>query len=207
MTSISTGKQIANLLTESGKSAADMTHLVKVLGEGSMQKGLTRIGTYFQKEIAVATKHGLKEGFIKGGIAGSVGTIIILGGGYLIRKKKNEAAREAELLALHEAEGQAILNALKNDHEIDDDSEQGISPELLNDLSSTDQQISYDIHSSDDNFGEEESNTQNSFADENPDVAADQSIADANNHGALLREDFDPETETSQEGEQPEIQA
>ena len=50
----STGKQIANLLTESGKSAADMTHLVKVLGEGSMQKGLTRIGTYFEKEMADA---------------------------------------------------------------------------------------------------------------------------------------------------------
>ena len=34
-----TATQIANLMMNNGKTAADMTHAVKVLGNGSMQQG------------------------------------------------------------------------------------------------------------------------------------------------------------------------
>ena len=211
MASMNTGKQIANLLTESGKSAADMTHLVKVLGEGSMQKGLTRIGSFFQQEIAITAKNSLQKGIIQGAVAGSVGTIIAGGGIYgvyrLIKKKKNETAKDAEQLALHEAEGHAILNALKDNHEIVDDTDQGISPDPLSNTSSTDQQISRDILSSDDSFGEEESNTQNSFAENVSDVSANELNAGGNNNETELPNDSVFDKETVQEGKQPENQA
>ena len=49
-----TATQIANLMMNNGKTAADMTHAVKVLGNGSMQQGFARIGSYFTKEAAIA---------------------------------------------------------------------------------------------------------------------------------------------------------
>lgn len=42
-------REIATLIMSNGKSAADMTHAIKVLGNGSMQEGLTRVASYFTK--------------------------------------------------------------------------------------------------------------------------------------------------------------
>lgn len=101
-----TGKQIADLLMDTGKSAPDMTHAVKVLGNGSMQKGFSRIGEYFAEEASSAAK-GLTKGRIQGGVAGALGAAAAIGGVlYLISKKKEKAAK-------HEAEGQIILQTMK----------------------------------------------------------------------------------------------
>ena len=210
MAELSTGMQIAHLLTESGKSASDMTHLVKSLGEGSMQKGLTRIGDYFQDEIAITAKTYLKKGVIKGVVGGSTGTLIIGGCAYgayrLIKKKKNEIAQDAEQLARHEAEGQSIINAMKNNHEIVDSTDQGISSELLIDIAPTNQQICHDIYSSDENLGEE-NNIQTNFVEIDSDVPADELTADEDNNETKLRDDIVPDAETNHEGNQPENRA
>ena len=102
-----TGKQIANLMMDTGKSAPDMTHAVKVLGNGSMQKGFSRIGKYFMDEINTANKKGLTKGRIQGGIAGALGAVA-LGGAikFAIDKKHKHSA--------HEIEGQKILKEMQS---------------------------------------------------------------------------------------------
>ena len=45
-----TGKQIIDLIIDHNKSASDMTHALKKLGNRNMQKGFTRIGKYFTEE-------------------------------------------------------------------------------------------------------------------------------------------------------------
>lgn len=102
-----TGKQIADLLMDTGESAPDMTHAVKVLGNGSMQKGFSRIGEYFAEEASSAAAKGLTKGRIQGGVAGALGAAAaIVGVLYLISKKKEKAAK-------HEVEGQIILQTMK----------------------------------------------------------------------------------------------
>ena len=102
-----TGKQIANLMMDTGKSAPDMTHAVKVLGNGSMQKGFSRIGKYFMDEINTANKKGPTKGRIQGGIAGALGAVA-LGGAikFAIDKKHKHSA--------HEIEGQKILKEMQS---------------------------------------------------------------------------------------------
>lgn len=48
-----TAMQIANLMMSNGKNAANMTHAVKILGGGSMQRGFARIGDFFPKKSQV----------------------------------------------------------------------------------------------------------------------------------------------------------
>lgn len=102
-----TGKQILKLMTNDGKSAPEITHAVKVLGNGSMQRGLTYMGEYFKEEIAEAASKGIAKGRIQGGV---VGTLITLSLGVLayqaIRKKK-----KAEV---HEASGRKILKTMES---------------------------------------------------------------------------------------------
>lgn len=50
-----TATQIANLITRNGKTGADMTHALKELGSGDMQKGLTRIAEFFLKDSVILT--------------------------------------------------------------------------------------------------------------------------------------------------------
>lgn len=101
-----TGMQIANLMMSNGKSAADMTHAVKVLGGGSMQRGFARIGEFFSAEVAGATAKGLLRGRIQGGIVGVLGTAAV--GGLIWWFTR---AKEAEIA--HEAEGQVILHTME----------------------------------------------------------------------------------------------
>ena len=58
-----TGMQIVDLITDNGKPAPDMTHALKLLGNGSMQAGLTRIGNHFKAEISAATLDRVLEEF------------------------------------------------------------------------------------------------------------------------------------------------
>lgn len=101
-----TGRQITNLMMDTGKSAADMTHAVKVLGNGSMQQGFSRIGAFFSEEVATAAANGLATGRVQGGIAGMLGTAAV-GGiiAFVINRKRKKDA--------HEAEGKIILQAMQ----------------------------------------------------------------------------------------------
>lgn len=102
----STGRQITNLMMDTGKSAADMTHAVKVLGNGSMQQGFSRIGAFFSEEVATAAAKGLTTGRVQGGIVGMLGTAAV-GGiiAFAVSKKRKKDA--------HEAEGQIILQTMQ----------------------------------------------------------------------------------------------
>ena len=100
-----TATQIANLMMNNGKTAADMTHAVKVLGNGSMQQGFARIGSYFTKEAAIAAAKGLAKGRIQGGVVRVLGTVAA-GGiiAYFVNKNKQKAD--------HEEEGRRILQVM-----------------------------------------------------------------------------------------------
>lgn len=109
-----TGKEIANLMMNNGKSASEMTHALSELGGGSMQKGFARIGKYFTEESAKAATKGLSRGRIQGSIVGVLVTATIGGAIYAIAKKKEKDVA-------HEAEGQIILNAMKSNASISDE--------------------------------------------------------------------------------------
>lgn len=84
-----------------------MTHALKHLGNGDMQKGITRISNYFTKE---GIKIGEERGFIRGA-AGVSGFFLLI---FLIRKTMLEHQK-------HKAEGEAILKGLEDgltDYEI-----------------------------------------------------------------------------------------
>lgn len=109
-----TGKEIANLMMNNGKSASEMTHALSEIGGGSMQKGFARIGKYFTEESAKAAAKGLSRGRIQGGIVGMLVTAAVGGTIYAVVKKKEKDAA-------HEAEGQTILNAMKSEASISSD--------------------------------------------------------------------------------------
>ena len=108
----SEGRQIANLMMDTGKSAADMTHAVKILGDGSMQKGFARIGEFFSKEVAMETAKGRATGRIQGGVAGILGVLAIEG---IIAGIIAYANHRKEKKAEHSAEGQIILKTLETE--------------------------------------------------------------------------------------------
>ena len=100
--------QIANLMMSNGKNAADMTHAVKILGGGSMQRGFARIGEYFSAEVADAATKGLMRGRIQGGLVGILGTAAIGGLAWWLARDRQAAA--------HEAEGRTILNTMETSY-------------------------------------------------------------------------------------------
>ena len=103
---LNTSLQIANLMSNNNLSAAEMTHALKILGNGNMQNGFNRIGCYFSKEIMEASAKGLTTGRIQGFVLGVSSTIIIGGvSTYII----NKIQKEKEL----EKEGQEIHNAMQ----------------------------------------------------------------------------------------------
>ena len=103
-----TGMQIVDLITDNGKPAPDMTHALKLLGNGSMQAGLTRIGNHFKAEISAAFSKGLTKGRIQGSILGILGTIAV---GKTIALTVNKQKKSAA----HETEGKDILRgSVKN---------------------------------------------------------------------------------------------
>lgn len=101
-----TAMQIANLMMNNGKNAADMTHAVKILGGGSMQQGFARIGEYFSSEVADAAAKGLMRGRIQGGIVGILGTATV--GGLVWWWTRDRKAK-----ANHETEGRTILHTME----------------------------------------------------------------------------------------------
>ena len=104
-----TAMQIANLMMSNGKNAADMTHAVKILGGGSMQRGFARIGEYFSAEVAGAAAKGLVRGRIQGGIVGILGTAAVGGLAWWL-------IRDRQAMAAHEAEGRTILHTMETSY-------------------------------------------------------------------------------------------
>ena len=97
-----TAKQIIELLTDNQKSAAEMCHATKVLGNGRMQDGFTRIGKYFQEEMVYAASKGRMQGGIIG-LALGAATVGLAWCAVSRHKKKVD----------HENEGQAILSTIE----------------------------------------------------------------------------------------------
>lgn len=89
--------QIAYLITKNGKTGAEMTHALKDLGGGDMQKGLTRIAEFFLEDSA----HSLKIGRIQGAVG--VGAI------FLFYKLIKSAVKNSK----HIEEGKVILNCIE----------------------------------------------------------------------------------------------
>lgn len=106
-----TRKQILDLMTNNGKSAPEMTHSVKVLGNGSMQKGLTYIGEYFKEEIELAASKGVTKGRIQGGVIGALIGASLGGLAYLVVRNKKKAE-------LHEEAGNKILKTMESSIDI-----------------------------------------------------------------------------------------
>ena len=79
-------REIRNILFKSGRSASDMTHKLKVLGNGSMEEGLTRIGKYFSV-----------EGNIKG-VAGIVFGGVVVFAATSIKQHREEGKKILEVL-------------------------------------------------------------------------------------------------------------
>ena len=109
-----TGKEIADLMMNNGKSASEMTQALSKLGRGSMGEGFARIGKYFAEESAKAAAKGQSRGRIQGGMVGTLVTAAVGGTIYAIAKKKEKDAA-------HEVEGQTILNAMKSEASISGD--------------------------------------------------------------------------------------
>lgn len=93
-----TGEEILEILTPSGKSAPEITHVLKFIGNGSMEAGLSKIGDYFQKEV--------KNGTMKGAIGGVIGGVILMKTVELVKKKIDESKN-------HKEEGEVILKGLR----------------------------------------------------------------------------------------------
>ena len=119
----STATQIANIMTNNGKTAADMTHALKLLGNGNMQNGLARISEYYSTEVKYAKGKGLTRGRYQGTAIGIVGTIAVI---KLIQEvKKDHAAK-----LIHESEGRTILKTVETAKapDIDTDSSKTENP-------------------------------------------------------------------------------
>jgi len=104
------GNEISALLTEPGQGGADMTHKLKLLGNGSMQKGINIIAEFFKEE-------GQNVGELRGIVKGSVSTVFIgaavFGTVHLIKEQKKKEE-------VHKAKGKKIYTVL-NKVECDDD--------------------------------------------------------------------------------------
>ena len=101
-----TGRQIANLMMDNGKSASDMTHAIKALGNGSMQQGFSSIGAFFKDEASIAAARSLAKGRVQGGIVGILGTVTV---GSIIAYAVNKKKKMDD----HEAKGRIILKTME----------------------------------------------------------------------------------------------
>lgn len=96
---LSTTKQIEDLITASGQTGPQMTHVLKVLGDGDMQEGLIRIANYFYAE----GKNYIKVGRLQGVVAGATSAGLI----FLITKLINDRREKSK----QQEEAKAIIDA------------------------------------------------------------------------------------------------
>ena len=108
-------KAIADLLLPDGKPSPKMTHAVKFIGDGSMQKGFARIADYY-------IKVGERTGFKKGVIVGGMGSITLASIVYAIYVLINNKIAEDNAV---EAEGTSLLKELEEGMQVEEDNSQG----------------------------------------------------------------------------------
>lgn len=94
--------QISYLINNSGQTGPQMTHALKVLGNGDMQQGLIRIAKYFLSE----GKSYIKVGRLQGVVGGAAGVGIT----FLIAKLIKDGREKSK----HQEEAKAIMDAFKN---------------------------------------------------------------------------------------------
>lgn len=99
---IATTIQITDLITASGQTGPQMTHALKVLGNGDMQQGLIRIAKFFHAE----GKSYIKLGRLQGVVGGAAGAGLI----FLIIKLIKDGHEKSK----HKEEAKAIMNAFKD---------------------------------------------------------------------------------------------
>ncbi|AHM57666.1 hypothetical protein EAL2_808p01610 (plasmid) [Peptoclostridium acidaminophilum DSM 3953] len=99
---MTTTMQIADLITASGQTGPQMTHALKVLGNGDMQQGLIRIANYFQAE----GKSYIKVGRLQGVVVGAAGAGLI----FLIAKLIKDGREKSK----QQEEAKAIMDAFKD---------------------------------------------------------------------------------------------
>ena len=97
-----TAQQIIELMTDNQKSAAEMCHATKVLGNGRMQDGFIRMGKFFQEEISATASKNLMKGGTIGLVIGAAAVGVTW---YITDRHKKKTA--------HEDEGKAILAAME----------------------------------------------------------------------------------------------
>lgn len=86
------GKQITALIESGGKAASAMTHALKKIGNGDMQKGIMRIANFSKK-----------EGIVIGAVGGALTATALI---FAFQKALKEHKK-------HKAEGEAILIGLE----------------------------------------------------------------------------------------------
>ena len=99
-------KAVEELISTNGKAAPDMTHALKVMGDGDMQNGVKRFANYFLEE---GKERGFVAGEKSGIMKGAVITVSILS---LVHIGKNILDRNATHKK-HQIDGKIILEGLK----------------------------------------------------------------------------------------------
>ena len=94
-----TTMQIADLITASGQTGPQMTHALKVLGNGDMQQGLIRIAKFFLAEGKSYINIGRLQGVVGG--AAVVGLIFLIA--KLIKDGREKSKQKEEAKAIMDA--------------------------------------------------------------------------------------------------------
>ena len=103
------GAAVRSLVFENGKAGPEMTHDLKVLGGGDMQKGLKRLAAFFMEEGRLSGyKLGERNGTIKG-VAGTLLAGSLIAGGCWI----TERCRINKIIKEHEKEGMKIIRVVE----------------------------------------------------------------------------------------------
>ena len=100
------GNAIKSLLLDNGQTGSDMTHGLKVAGNGDMKNGIKRVAAFFLEE---GKQIGYKMGEKSGRIQGTLGTLAIgsaIAGSWCFVKRQNKKKK-------HEEEGKKIIGALQ----------------------------------------------------------------------------------------------
>ena len=86
---------VPELFGQAGRSAADMTHILKKVGNGNMQQGIRRISLNSYKE---GVMNGKQIGTIRGSIVGSAatGVLLLIVQGIKWFKERRKIAKEIE---------------------------------------------------------------------------------------------------------------
>lgn len=115
---ITTTMQIANLITTSGQTGPQMTHALKVLGNGDMQQGLVRIAKFFLAE----GKSYIKVGRLQGGVGGAAGTGLIFLIAKLIKHRREKSKQKEEAKAIMDAFKDYLPQEVGQEHESQEES-------------------------------------------------------------------------------------